>query len=149
MVTATGRPLCGAPRTDCGYLGMPGTERRIPELPRESEDGRGELVRESVEVVLESSDGADSWSPEGPRVRRPFEACEAKGCSPLPEPLDTVDPSRNKCGGALAIVVAGTPPGVCVPVPDDDRDGDPDGVDAAPYFCDEVELYESKLDIGR
>lgn len=113
----------------------------MPELPRESDDGRGEFARESDEFVRESNSllcgsegvGARSWSPEGPRARRPF------GPSPVPEPLEVVDPSRYRFSG-LPAFVTGSPPGVFVPVPEEDRDGDPDGVDAAPYFWEEVEL---------
>lgn len=129
---------------------MPGTERRTPELPSDKDEGRGELARESEEFVRESNSlpcgsegvGARSWSPEAPRGMSPLDP------SPLPEPLEAVEPSRYRFSG-LPAAVTGTPPGVFVPVPDEDNDGDPDGVEFVPYFWDDVELYESKCDAGR
>lgn len=129
---------------------MPGTERRMPELPSDNDEGRGEFARESEEFVRESNSlpcgsegvGARSWSPEAWRGMSPLDP------SPLPEPVEAVELSRYRFSG-LPAAVTGMPPGVFVPVPEEDNDGDPDGVEADPYFWDDVELYESKCDVGR
>lgn len=149
MVSCTLRPWWGAPLLDRGIeYGLVGNEDmdpgrgRLRDEGRPSVDGRGELVLESDPLVRESELSEEPFGPKSEGVRgrsastdawrgmRPMEVWRRKGgCSNALLVVD-VDESRDR--SVMIGDSTGATAGVFAPVPFDEREGDPEGVDAAP-----------------